>query len=74
MKIQDLKVGDYILTNKYLYVVMDIYTDTTGTYYDLKGIRGGEYVKAIPRNKLRHAERLISKAELSSKSIKILYG
>lgn len=74
MRIQDLKVGDYVIERKEIYVVMDIHTDTTGTFYDLKGYKDGSCVKAIPRNRLRHADKLISKAKLSEKMLKILYG
>lgn len=74
MKIQDLKVGDYVITHKELYVVMDIHVDINGTYYDLKGYRDGSCTKAVPRNRLRHADKLISKNKLSEKMLKILYG
>jgi hypothetical protein len=72
------KVGDYLLTEeKQLFRIIDIFTDTTGTYYDIKSIKDrGEVIqliKAIPRNRFRHLGKVISEEKIT-KIMKILYG
>jgi len=74
----EVKAGDYLLTKeKQLYRIVDVFTDTTGTYYDIKAYKNNivkhEYIKAIPRNRLKHLGNIISEENIT-KTLKILYG
>jgi hypothetical protein len=85
----EVKIGDFLLTKeKQLFRIIDVYTDTTGTYYDIKTYkppmtaynvstkeRTGVYqfIRAIPRNRFRHMGKVISEEKIT-KIIKILYG
>lgn len=83
----EIKPGDFLLTKeKQLFRIMDIHTDTTGTYYDIKSYRSEmtrldghttyevcQYIKGIPRNRLRHLGKVIPEAKIT-KTLKILYG
>jgi len=75
----EVKVGDYLLTKEnQLFRIMDVYTDTTGTYYDIKSFkRRPTYevstIKSVPRNYLRHLGSVIPEEKMT-KAIKILYG
>lgn len=81
-----IKPGDFLLTKeKQLFRIVDVYTDTSGTYYDIKSYKakleideGGEpnyfqYIRGIPRNRFRHLGKVISEEKVT-KSMKILYG
>ena len=82
-----IKAGDYLLTKeKQLFRIVNVYTDTTGTYYDIKSYRGvnfkfsngdlgwtTQFIQAIPRNRFRHLGKVISEDKIA-KTLKILYG
>lgn len=68
----EIKIGDYVLEDNKLYVIMDISTSTIGTFYDLKAIEGNRLYRAVPRNMLRHADKIIP-AEKLTKMMRLLY-
>jgi hypothetical protein len=84
-----IKPGDFLLTKeKQLFRIMDVYTDTTGTYYDIKSYKATstvynvsskerkgihQYIRAIPRNRFRHLGKVIPEDKIT-KTMKILYG
>ena len=76
---RDIRPGDWLLDrHKQLYRVIDVHTDTLGTYYDIKSSRSyekGGFVtyKSVPRNYLRHAFKVIPEEKMT-KMMKILYG
>jgi hypothetical protein len=82
------KAGDYLLTKeKQLFRIVDIHTDSTGTYYDIKSCRTEnvkfcngdllgwttQYIRGIPRNRFRHLGKVIPEDKIT-KTLKILYG
>jgi hypothetical protein len=85
----EIEVGDYLLTKDHrIFRIMDIFSDTSGSYYDIKSLKADyligdgvfsdymydyEYIRAVPRNKIRHIGKLI-KSYKATKTLKILYG
>lgn len=85
----EVKVGDFLLTkDKTLYRIVDISTDASGTYFDIKSYKTFvaetskelryldwqyRYIRAIPRNEFRHLGKVIPQEKIS-KTLKILYG
>jgi hypothetical protein len=69
------KPGDYLLSKeKQLFRIVDMHVDTTGTYYDIRGLGQNKvYMKSIPRNRLRHLGKVILEEKMT-KTMKILYG
>ena len=76
-----VKAGDYLLTKeKQLFRVVDVHIDVLGTYYDIKSCRHEglgdypyNYIRGIPRNRLRHLGEIIPEENIT-KILKILYG
>jgi hypothetical protein len=82
-----IKAGDYLLTKeKQLFRIVNVHTDTSGTYYDIKSYRSEnfkfnngdlgwttQYIQGIPRNRFRHLGKVIPEDKIT-KTLKILYG
>lgn len=83
---RQIRAGDYFLTHeKQLFRIVDVYTDTSGTYYDLRScskpkpimqedgdVDWARNIRGVPRNEFRHMGKVIPEEKIT-KAMKILY-